>query len=81
MVKSGRAGVNQENIHPAVVVVIKDRHPGPHSFRKIMLRGAAALVDPGNSRFGGRDLTIDRRWVLCRQREEPAAKAVPMNTL
>jgi hypothetical protein len=70
IVKSGGAGVDQENIHPAVVVVIKDCHPCPHSFREISLRGAAALMNPGNPRFGRGHLTIDRSRCPIRQQKK-----------
>src|ERR1700722_3433795 len=39
--KGGGTGVDQENVHPAVIVVIENGHAGPHRFRKIMLRRAA----------------------------------------
>ena len=56
MVKRRGSGVDQQNIHQAIVVVVKDGYSGSCCFWKIARSGVSIFMDPGDPGFARQSL-------------------------
>src|SRR5580704_3501454 len=60
LVKSAGSRIDQQDVHPPVVVVVEDGDPGSGRFRQVMLWRKTVVVNPCDSAFTGRNFAKDR---------------------
>lgn len=52
MIEIRGAGVDQEDVHPAVVVEVEEGAAGSHGFREVALGGEGVVVGPDDAGVG-----------------------------
>ena len=73
----GRAAVDHEDVHPAVVVVVEERHARPHGLGQVSVGRHRVVVHPGDAARRRRDFFEDRPDGAKRRARAPAGRQTP----